>query len=46
MTYSDRLTICTTCAHFEPTLQRCKLCGCFMQLKARIPQAKCPDGRW
>ena len=41
-----RLNICSTCEHFQAGACRCRLCGCFMQLKARIPQAKCPDGRW
>jgi hypothetical protein len=46
MTPAERLTICAGCPHFEAKLQRCKLCGCMMQLKARLPQAKCPDRRW
>jgi hypothetical protein len=43
---SERLAICASCEHFDATLHRCKLCGCFMQVKARIPQSKCPDRRW
>ena len=46
MTTSERLEICKQCEHFEPVLQRCKLCGCLMYIKVRFPQAKCPDGRW
>jgi hypothetical protein len=46
MTPAERLTICATCEHFRAGMQQCRLCGCFMQFKARIEQAKCPDGRW
>ena len=37
---SERLAICAACPHYIPTSHRCKLCGCYMQLKARIPYMK------
>ena len=39
-----RMKICNTCPHYSPP--RCKLCGCFMIAKTKIPQAKCPAGKW
>ena len=40
----ERLKICETCVYF--TGRRCRLCGCFMKAKARIPTEVCPIGRW
>ena len=39
-----RMKICNTCPHYDAP--RCKLCGCFMIAKTKIPQAKCPAGKW
>jgi len=39
-----RMKICNTCPHYNAP--RCKLCGCFMIAKTKIPQAKCPAGKW
>lgn len=39
-----RMKICNTCPHYAAP--RCKLCGCFMIAKTKIPQAKCPAGKW
>ena len=39
-----RMKICNTCPHYAAP--RCKLCGCFMIAKTKIPQASCPAGKW
>ena len=39
-----RLDICKTCDQWTGT--RCKICGCFTKLKVRIPEEKCPLGKW
>lgn len=39
-----RMKICNTCPHYDAP--RCKLCGCFMIAKTKIPQASCPAGKW
>ncbi len=39
-----RMKICNTCPDYAAP--RCKLCGCFMVAKTKIPQAKCPAGKW
>lgn len=41
-----RLEICKVCPSFKKNTQRCSKCGCFMQLKATLLQAKCPLGKW
>lgn len=39
-----RLAICQSCDQWTGT--SCKLCGCFVKLKVRIPEEKCPAGKW
>lgn len=44
-----RMKICRACPNLKnPDSRRCRcaLCGCFMEAKTRIIQAKCPDGKW
>jgi hypothetical protein len=41
-----RLSICVTCEFYDKLQKRCKKCGCFMQLKTTLAQAKCPEGKW
>lgn len=40
-----RWRICRACSSLTPA-GRCNKCGCFMRLKARLPAATCPLGRW
>ena len=39
-----RLAVCEECE--EWTGRTCKVCGCFTALKVRIPDEKCPKGKW
>ena len=41
-----RLEICKGCEFFRPVAQTCRKCGCFMQLKTTLEEAKCPIGNW
>lgn len=43
---AERLQICQMCDMFESGIDRCKECGCFMQVKAAIKHARCPLNRW
>jgi hypothetical protein len=44
--YSKRVSICSKCDRlFSPTFQ-CKECGCFMKIKAKLENARCPLGKW
>ncbi|WP_165244425.1 hypothetical protein [Paludisphaera soli] len=42
--YRDRLAKCRTCPHH--TGIRCRVCGCFTNVKARLPYERCPIGEW
>lgn len=41
-----RLEICNECPWLNKALQKCRKCGCFMQLKTTLLNAKCPIGKW
>jgi Family of unknown function (DUF6171) len=43
-TYSGRLQVCSTCEHH--TGLRCRICGCFTLVKAKLHHESCPAGRW
>lgn len=42
----DRMKICLQCEHFLKITKQCKKCGCFMPIKTRMPQQKCPVDKW
>ena len=41
----QRLSICKECPELK-SLNRCKLCGCFMNIKVRLYKSSCPAGKW
>tara|TARA_R110000824_G_scaffold260351_1_gene449000 strand:+ start:1355 stop:1768 length:414 start_codon:yes stop_codon:yes gene_type:complete len=44
--YEDRIAICKSCEfYFKPT-GNCKICKCFMSLKARLAPLSCPKLFW
>ncbi len=45
-TVDQRITICRGCEFFDPQTQQCKVCTCFVPLKAQLATEKCPKGRW
>lgn len=46
VTSKERLAICADCPFYIKATTQCKLCGCFMKLKTKLPNAACPDHRW
>jgi hypothetical protein len=44
--FQERLDICNGCPEFLKLTSQCKECGCFMKVKARIQEAKCPLNKW
>lgn len=54
----SRLATCGGCPNFDPEKKKCKVCGCFMEVKSellkhrnpkalgRIELTHCPDGKW
>jgi hypothetical protein len=44
--YDERIAVCKECPSYENITGRCRECGCFMFLKARIDDACCPLNKW
>ena len=44
--YEDRITICRSCVYYFKTTGNCKICKCFMKVKARIATQHCPQKYW
>lgn len=46
--YEDRLKACYSCEHLKKDTERCGLCGCLIEHKAKWATASCPDSpkRW
>ena len=40
-----RMRICKSCPYLQ-TMNRCQLCGCFMNAKTRMENAGCPINKW
>ena len=43
--YSERFTICSECENFMYS-STCTVCGCVMQVRARLADGKCPKKKW
>lgn len=44
--YNERMDICKECEFLEKNYKRCMKCGCFMSVKAKLTEAKCPVNKW
>jgi len=44
--YEDRMEICKGCSYYSSVLGNCKICLCFMKVKARIAPMECPKKYW
>ena len=44
--YKDRLDICKGCDYYFRPTGSCKICLCFMSIKARISLMECPQKYW
>lgn len=42
----QRVNICHSCEYFSAPHDRCKLCGCAIELKVKLRSARCPDQKW
>jgi recombinational DNA repair protein RecR len=43
---SKRISICNNCSNYLTATKQCKLCGCFVPIKARLKSAVCPNNLW
>lgn len=41
-----RMKICRNCDFFNKITTQCSYCGCFMKVKTKIVEIKCPVGKW
>lgn len=41
-----RMEVCKQCPSLSKAGNRCRHCGCFMDLKTTLKRAKCPIGKW
>lgn len=44
-TYKKRFAVCENCSNFLYG-STCNVCGCVMQVRARLKDGKCPKKRW
>jgi hypothetical protein len=44
--YEDRIAICRDCVYYFKPTGNCKICKCFMKVKARIATQHCPQKYW
>ena len=44
--FQDRYEICLSCPLLNKVTKTCTACGCFMKLKATLPNAYCPKDKW
>jgi hypothetical protein len=42
----ERMSICLGCPELIKATKQCKKCGCFMELKTKLPNAECPLQKW
>jgi hypothetical protein len=44
--FANRISICKSCPNLVRLTTQCKLCGCFMNAKAKLTLATCPIKKW
>lgn len=44
-TYTTRFGVCSECSYFMYG-STCSICGCVMQVRARLSDGKCPKKKW
>ena len=44
--YINRLSICMACDNFDNEKWSCKICGCYLDKKAKMNTENCPDDKW
>lgn len=41
-----RKALCRDCEYHNKILNQCNVCGCFVNLKTKVVNEKCPKGKW
>lgn len=42
----ERMKMCRSCPHFRRLSNQCDVCSCFLELKTKLLEARCPIDRW
>ena len=45
-TTDNRISICEECPRLIKLTYTCSKCGCFMKVKTKFEQSKCPLEKW
>lgn len=45
-TYAKRLCTCIVCPEYDQEFKQCKVCTCFVQIKAQLKTETCPLKKW
>jgi len=45
-TAQERIKMCEECEKFFPPTRQCKVCFCFMDIKTKMKNKTCPEGKW
>ena len=43
---AERIKMCEDCEFFAPMTRQCRRCMCFMDLKTKMLNARCPLDKW
>lgn len=41
-----RIAVCRACNLFNAEQERCRRCGCYVNIKDRLFSERCPEGKW
>ena len=41
-----RIEECERCNYYDKQQTRCRKCGCYMKVKVKFTNTKCPIGKW
>tara|TARA_R100001594_G_scaffold148874_2_gene205166 strand:+ start:207 stop:464 length:258 start_codon:yes stop_codon:yes gene_type:complete len=44
--YEQRMLTCNSCDDLDKKMSTCKLCGCYVEYKARMETESCPKNKW
>ena len=42
----QRIEICESCEEFKSGTRQCGVCWCFMDIKTKMKNKSCPEGKW
>ena len=44
--YQERIRLCNNCPELRTSIRQCKVCLCFIDLKAKFEKMNCPLQKW